>query len=65
MDIRSFKLNYEVNLVIYDKKTVEQLVLFYKNDLKHCREITIDEYKKQGVIIKIKERIFRLMSDVL
>ena len=65
MDITSFKLNYEVNLVIYDKKTVEQLVLFYKNDLKHCREITIDEYKKQGVIIKIKERIFRLMSDVL
>ncbi|WIV12622.1 cardiolipin synthase [Proteiniborus sp. MB09-C3] len=65
IDVRSFKLNFEVNAFIYDTKTSTRLKEIFENDLKVCNEITIEEYKKRSKVIIFKESISRLLSPVL
>ncbi len=65
MDIRSFELNFEVNAVIYDEETTEKLEAAFLKDLENCREITLEEYRERGLLIRIKEQCSRLLSPVL
>lgn len=65
IDVRSFRLNFEVNAFIYDTKTSTELKKIFENDLKNCSEITIEKYKKRSKLIIIKESISRLLSPVL
>lgn len=65
IDVRSFKLNFEVNAFIYDTKTSTRLKEIFENDLKVCNEITIEKYKKRSKVIIFKESISRLLSPVL
>lgn len=64
-DIRSFKLNFEVNAFIYDKNISQKLAESFHNDLINSRELTLELYKKRGTIVKIKESISRLLSPIL
>lgn len=64
-DVRSFKLNFEVNAFIYDNsfaKTMEESFLL---DLEHCNEITITQFENRSLIQKFKESVSRLLSPVL
>jgi len=45
MDIRSFKLNFEVNAFIYNRKTSQELERDFFNDLAQCKEITFSSYE--------------------
>lgn len=65
MDIRSFKLNFEVNAFIYDRNVSTELKDVFMNDLNHCNELTKDLYHSRGLVIKIKESFSRLMSPIL
>lgn len=65
LDIRSFKLNFEVNAFIYDEAINLKLTDRFKDDLKDCKEITLEEYNKRSRIVRIKESISRLLSPVL
>jgi cardiolipin synthase A/B len=42
MDIRSFAIDYESNLLIYDEKTAKELEQDFLNDLNHCVEFDGD-----------------------
>lgn len=37
----------------------------YEKDMENGHELTVDEYEKRSVLIKIKESIARLLSDIL
>jgi len=65
IDVRSFRLNFEVNAFIYDTKTSANLKKIFENDLKSCCEFTIEKYKKRSKVIIFKESISRLLSPVL
>ncbi|WP_082759768.1 cardiolipin synthase [Abyssisolibacter fermentans] len=65
VDIRSFKLNFEVNALIYDREVSENLISVFKDDIKNSSEITKELYKNRSKIIKIKEAISRLLSPIL
>ncbi|TJX14023.1 cardiolipin synthase [Tissierella creatinini] len=65
LDIRSFKLNFEVNAFIYDEITNLKLTEQFFKDLKDCTEITLENYSKRSKIVKIKESISRLLSPIL
>ncbi len=65
LDIRSFKLNFEINAFLYDKDINQQLAERFIRDLDNCREITMETYKSRSRIIKIKESISRLLSPIL
>lgn len=65
LDIRSFKLNFEVNAFIYDEDINLKLTEKFIKDLKYCKEITLEEYNKLGKIVRIKESFSRLLSPIL
>lgn len=64
-DIRSFKLNFEVNAFLYDKAISTSLRKIFEDDLNYCSEITYEDYQKRSFIIKVKETISRLFSPLL
>lgn len=64
-DIRSFRLNFEVNAFIYDSATVINLEEIFDNDIKYSEALTLEKYKNRPLYIKLKESISRLLSDLL
>ncbi|MCK6623950.1 MAG: cardiolipin synthase [Anaerolineae bacterium] len=65
MDIRSFAINYELNLVIYDEKTTKKLEEDFLNDLKHCQEFKLRAYKRGNLFGRVRDSVFRLASPLL
>ncbi|MDR2903050.1 MAG: cardiolipin synthase [Clostridiales bacterium] len=65
MDIRSFKLNFEVNAFIYDRQTANAFEVKFLEDLNDCTEITREIYSERGKITKIRESVSRLISPLL
>lgn len=65
LDIRSFKLNFEVNAFLYDENINLKLTDKFIDDLKECKEITPDVYNNRSRIVKIKESFSRLLSPIL
>ena len=64
-DRRSFKLNFETNAFIYDVKTSRQLEDAFREDMEKSHQLTLKLYEERGYIIKIKEVISRMLSDIL
>ncbi|MFI3200772.1 MAG: cardiolipin synthase [Eubacteriales bacterium] len=65
MDIRSFRLNFEVNVVNYTKEDAKKMEETFYEDLKNCRKITKEEYKGRSIVRKFKEHTSRLFSPLL
>ena len=65
MDIRSFRLNFEINAFIYDKNITEQLEKAFLNDINNCVPILKEDYDNRSCFIKIKESISRLLAPLL
>src|SRR5882724_13474470 len=57
-DNRSFALNEELNLALYDKSVAQGLEERFADDLKHSRKITYEEWDARG----IKEKLFELFA---
>lgn len=65
MDVRSFKLNFEVNAFIYDSVISKEFNNIFEKDINDCTKITQEMYNKRPLIIKFKESISRLLSPLL
>ncbi|ONK23403.1 cardiolipin synthase [Bacillus sp. VT-16-64] len=65
IDVRSFRLNFEVNAFLYDDAVVEKLVDIFKKDVELSRELTYKEYLERPLFIRFKESVSRLLSPVL
>ncbi|MFB5191866.1 cardiolipin synthase [Alicyclobacillus fastidiosus] len=65
IDIRSFKLNFEVNAMIYNTTTASRLMNIFEEDLQHCKELTMEEYRARPRLSKIAESCARLLSPIL
>jgi cardiolipin synthase len=48
-DSRSFRLNDEVNLAVFDRKLGGQLTNLFQNDLARSKEITYDQWLKRPI----------------
>lgn len=64
-DIRSFSLNFEVNVVIYDRKTTMDLVKIFDNDVMHSIVVGKAWFVNLPRRIKIANSICRLFSAIL
>ncbi|MGG4034617.1 cardiolipin synthase [Paenibacillus cisolokensis] len=65
IDIRSFKLNFEVNAFIYDTETASRLERIFNSDKRGCREWTAQEYLQRPLLSRLKESVSRLLSPIL
>lgn len=65
IDVRSFRLNFEVNAFLYDEGIATSLAESFDKDLKVSRELTNEDYNNRSWKIRIKESISRLISPIL
>lgn len=65
MDVRSYKLNFEVNATIYSPTTTAKLEEIFEKDLEYCTEITPQLYAKRSMAVRIKEQFSRMFSFIL
>ncbi|MDR1210589.1 MAG: cardiolipin synthase [Clostridiales bacterium] len=65
MDVRSFKLNFEANAMIYDARIAKQIEAAFFADIRDSEEITAEWYANRPKMSKIKESISRLISPLL
>ncbi len=64
-DIRSFRLNFEANAFIYDAAEVYKLEAIFETDMMKSHELTKHLYRNRTLVIKFKESVSRLLSDLL
>ncbi|UZP02243.1 cardiolipin synthase [Clostridium botulinum] len=65
LDIRSFKLNFEINAIIYDSEVATNYEEIFLKDQTVCTLLTPEEYENRGHRIRILESISRLISPIL
>ncbi|HIV74843.1 MAG TPA: cardiolipin synthase [Candidatus Pseudogracilibacillus intestinigallinarum] len=65
IDVRSFRLNFEVNAFLYDVKIAQQLVDTFEQDIMLSTQMTKQLYEQRSLWIKFKESISRLLSPIL
>ena len=65
IDVRSFRLNFEVNAFIYDVDIAQKLVTVFQEDIKLSTQMTKSLYARRSLGIKFKESVSRLLSPIL
>jgi cardiolipin synthase len=65
MDIRSFALNAEINLLIYDRQVVEQLKVIQEDYFRNSDLLTREQWSKRSVSEKVAHNTARLMDSFL
>ncbi|MBV8260477.1 MAG: cardiolipin synthase B, partial [Paraburkholderia sp.] len=64
-DSRSFKLNDEANLNIYDRDFARQQTSIFDGDLMHAKRITLDDWRSRPLVEKLLERATALLDPQL
>jgi len=65
MDIRSFALNAEINLVVYDATVVAQLREIQERYFAHSQLLLADEWNRRGLGVKVLQNSARLADSLL
>jgi len=65
MDYRSFELNFEVNVLVYDREFSEKLRTVFFKDIEEAEKIDKDEWCNRPAYKQLPERVARLFSHVL
>jgi cardiolipin synthase len=65
MDIRSFALNAEINVLIYDRQLVERLKEVQDDYFRKSDELTLADWRKRSALQKVVQNTARLMDSFL
>ncbi|MDY6121916.1 MAG: cardiolipin synthase [Porphyromonas sp.] len=65
LDFRSLEHNFELNAMIYDPPTVEQLAQVFENDLEKSETVDPDRWARRGRVERFSESFVRLFSPLL
>lgn len=65
MDMRSFHLNFEVNALLVETESVQQMVNDFERDLQYTNLIDRDTFMNKRIIVRLLESGARLMSPLL
>ena len=65
LDVRSFRLNDEANLNIYDAAFANRQTRIFEDDLKKSKRITFEAWKARPLMDKVREHGWALLGPVL
>lgn len=65
MDVRSFELNAEIDLLCYDSSLAEDLERLEKRYLEQSSALSKDSWKRRSLVHKVLENTARMMSDLI
>jgi cardiolipin synthase len=63
LDPRSFHLNFEVTS-IFENDAVKDLVQSFEKDLTKSQNISLEEWQKRGILVRIVQGWFNLFSPM-
>jgi cardiolipin synthase len=64
-DPRSFHLNDEANLNVYDRAFAARMTQVFESDLQRCKRITLEMWETRPAAEKLRERVTALLAPVL
>lgn len=64
-DNRSFQLDFEANIVMYDQDLAQRLRRAFMRDLEVSNQLTLERYEERSYWIRLKEGLARLISPML
>lgn len=65
LDIRSFRLNFELNVIVYSSEFAYEVTKLFKYYLSLSKEINYDKVAKRHFTVRIFEGVCRTLSPVL
>jgi len=65
MDVRSFELNFEVNVILYDENVSRQLRSIFFKDLEDAEKLDPMKWEKRSAYKQLPEKLARLFSPVM
>lgn len=65
LDNRSFRLNFEITMVVSDREFAKRVTAMLESDLERSRRIDSSEYTKRHIGFRFAVRISRLLSPLL
>jgi len=64
-DIRSFRLNFELDIIVENGLFPKELANQFQTELKNSKEITLDEISEKNLVIQLAENFCALFTPVL
>jgi cardiolipin synthase A/B len=64
-DPRSFHLNDEANLNVYEAGFARRLTEVFEDDLRRCKQITLEQWQRRPAWEKARERVTAVLAPVL
>jgi cardiolipin synthase A/B len=64
-DPRSFHLNDEANLNVYDRTFATELTRVFEEDLKRCRRVALEEWRARPLLEKAREWVAAWLAPLL
>lgn len=65
LDVRSFRLNFELVAVLYDETSVARLEALFREDLGATEEVLLADWRGRSLVTRVKEGFGRLLSPLL
>lgn len=65
MDIRSFKLNFELNLLVYGLSLAKQAKNLFEKELKNSMRVSLESFIRRPLTQQLLENMCRLLSPIL
>lgn len=65
LDNRSFRLNFEITMLVENRAFCEQLEAMFINDFENCVETGINEYHEKNIVSQTIIKFARLFSPIL
>jgi len=65
LDNRSFAVNDELNVIVYNRGVAQRLEAVFADDVAHSRQITLEDWKKRGITAKLLETLALPIRDLL
>ncbi len=65
MDYRSFDLNFEVNAIVYDVATANELAHIFFEDIKDAQKIDKEKWENRPTLKKLWQKTARMISPLL
>ena len=64
-DNRSFRLNNEASLNVYDRNFAAAMTRVYEQDLQRARQITLEQWERRSLVQRLTERFFARFAGQL
>jgi cardiolipin synthase A/B len=65
LDIRSFNLNAEISLIVYDSKVVAALQAEQDENLAKCDLLSIEEWRQRPYLVRVLQNLAKLFDTLL